>query len=128
MLELAARDRNRDRIIAVMPVFAQEWRRLKDLLDESFGNEEGSGETGDDGNAEEKTVIDNVMFRGYLDRLKGAMEELDTDVADAVMEELSKYSFDDATNGLINRLSAAVTSLDSDAAYELIENIEATID
>ena len=64
------------------------------------------------------------MFEGYLDRLEQAMEEFDTDVADAVMEELAGYSFDEGTKKLLAQLSSAVTSLDTEAAADLIRRLK----
>ncbi|MBP5330981.1 MAG: response regulator [Lachnospiraceae bacterium] len=121
VLEIAARDGDKETIVAVMPVFTREWRRLKSLLDETFGNADDNASDDPDG---ADAVIDKVMFEGYLDRLEQAMEELDTDVADAVMEELAGYSFDEGTKKLLAQLSSAVTSLDTEAAADLIRRLK----
>ena len=115
VLEFAARDIDKTTLVAVMPVFEREWMRLKELLDDAFGAEDKSsgGE-----------AIDRVLFDGYLDSLGKAMEELDMDTADAIMEELAKYGFEPDEQEIVDQLAIAVKNLDSDQAAELIGKLK----
>ena len=55
--------------------------------------------------------------------LGSAMEELDTDTADAIIEEFGQYGFEPAEQEIIDELAVAVKNLDSDAAAELINKL-----
>ena len=112
VLEFAARDMDSTTLTSVMPVFVKEWSKLKDLIDGAFG-----------GSSEEKPVIDRDLFKQYLTSLGSAMEELDTDTADAIIEEFGQYSFEPAEQETIDELAVAVKNLDSDAAAELINKL-----
>ena len=121
VLEFAARDTDKTTMTAVMPVFEREWLKLKELLDNAFTSvqeeENASGENG--GNA-----IDRDLFAQYLETLGSAMEELDTDTADAIMEELAGYRFEPDEQELIEQLMIAVKNLDIDASAELIAKLK----
>ena len=121
VLEFAARDTDKTTMTAVMPVFEREWLKLKELLDNAFTSvqeeENASGENG--GNA-----IDRDLFAQYLETLGSAMEELDTDTADAIMEELAGYRFEPDEQELIEQLMIAVKNLDIDASAELITKLK----
>lgn len=113
VLEYAARDMDRDTIDAVHPVFAREWARLKSLVDDAFG----FGVESDEG----KPQLEPEMRQQYLRILSGAMEILDTDTADEVMEELQKYSYDAGEKEYLNQLVIAVRMLDIEKSKEIIE-------
>jgi signal transduction histidine kinase/CheY-like chemotaxis protein len=126
VLEFAARDLDKDTMIAVMPVFEREWQKLKKLLDDAFASEAekgtaSEGSAGDVGEADK--VIDRGLFAQYLETLGGAMEELDTDTADAIMEELAGYRFEPEEQEIIEQLMVAVKNLDIDASAELIAKL-----
>ena len=112
VLEFAARDMDSTTLTSVMPVFVKEWSKLKDLIDGAFG-----------GSSEEKPAIDRDLFKQYLTSLGSAMEELDTDTADAIIEEFGQYGFEPAEQEIIDELAVAVKNLDSDAAAELINKL-----
>jgi len=126
VLEFAARDLDKDTMIAVMPVFEREWQKLKKLLDNAFASEAekgtaSEGSAGDVGEADK--VIDRGLFAQYLETLGGAMEELDTDTADAIMEELAGYRFEPEEQEIVEQLMVAVKNLDIDASAELIAKL-----
>ena len=113
VLEYAARDMDRDTIDAVHPVFDREWSRLKTLIDDAFGFEVESDEG--------KPKLDPEMLQQYLRILSGAMEVLDTDTADEIMEELQKYAYDAEAKEHLNQLVIAVRMLDIEKSKEIIE-------
>ncbi|MBO4414591.1 MAG: response regulator [Lachnospiraceae bacterium] len=123
-LEYAARDIDKDTLVSVMPVFEREWTQLKERFDMAFSEAEaGNGETGgsaDGAVQEEKPAIDRDLFIQYLDNLNSAMEDIDTDTADAVMEELAQYGFEGEEKELLGELAVAVKNLDVDGAAGII--------
>ena len=123
-LEYAASDIDNDTLVSVMPVFEREWTQLKERFDMAFSEAEaGNGETGgsaDGAVQKEKPAIDRDLFIQYLDNLNSAMEDIDTDTADAVMEELAQYSFEGEEKELLEELAVAVKNLDVDGAAGII--------
>ena len=126
-LEYAARDIDKDTLVSVMPVFEREWTQLKERFDDSFAGTENK-DSAAEGSAdapvpEEKPVIDRDLFIQYLSNLDSAMEDVDTDTADAVMEELSQYHFEGEEKELLEQLAVAVRNLDADEAAGIIERL-----
>ena len=60
------------------------------------------------------------MFHQYLGILSNAMQELDTDTADAVVEELLNYDYNEDGTRILNELIVAVRNLDIDTSLKLI--------
>ena len=60
-----------------------------------------------------------TIFGGSFN--KKAMDELDTDTADAIVEELYQYNFDMKASKLLKDLAVAVRNLDIDGTGKLIE-------
>ena len=113
VLEYAARDRDTDTIEKVMGIFGREWIRQKALFTEAFGL---SGADGD-----RKPAIDPGLFETYLNALSTAMQDLDTDTADNVIEELSGYGYDETGEKHLAALNAAVRKLDIDESQKIID-------
>ncbi len=113
VLEYAARDRDTETIDRVMVVFSKEWMRQKELFEEAFGFSAADGQ--------EKSPIDPELLETYLNALSTAMQDLDTDTADNVIEELSVYGYDEAGTKYLTELAAAVRALDIDESLKIIE-------
>ena len=113
VLEYAARDKDEQTIKGVMDVFTKEWLNLKEMLGEAFG-------FGTKNENDSKKTIDNEMFHQYLGILSNAMKELDTDTADAVVEELLNYGYNEHGTRILNELIVAVRNLDIDTSLKLI--------
>ena len=114
VLEYAARDHEKSTIASIMDIFVKEWIHLKELLDVAFDWDVVVEKS--------ENTLDPVMLKQYLDMLKNAMENLDTDVADNIMEELEKYSYGDENNQIIKDLAVAVRNLDIDESLQLIDD------
>ncbi|MGN0513452.1 MAG: response regulator [Lachnospiraceae bacterium] len=112
MLENAAHDKKFDVILSMTMPFLSEWRSYKEKLEVCIPDKE------------EKIVLDdrNILL-GYLEILKTAIEDFDTDKADEVMENLSRYEFDDELQNQMEQLNTAVTNLDSEKALDIIRKI-----
>ncbi|MDD6571061.1 MAG: response regulator [Thermoflexaceae bacterium] len=112
MLENAAHDRNYEVIRTMTIPFLAEWRSYKEKLKVCIPDKE------------EKTVLeDRNILRGYLEILKTAIEDFDTDKADEVMENLRRYEFDEEIKEQMEQLDRAVKNLDSEQALTIIEKI-----
>ena len=127
VLEFAARDMDWNTMVSLMPVFEKEWTRLKELLDVAFVSSGTESSNSPDEESKEETAkpaIDQNLFGQYLDSLENAMEELDTDTADALIEEFLQYRFETDIQEIIDELAVAVKNLDSEAAKELIAKLK----
>ena len=114
VLEYAARDEDIKTIDSVMDVFELEWLKMKTSFDKAFGL--GGGDDDSD-----KASMDDETLKEHLDRLAEAIEVLDTDVADGIIEELQKHSFDDKGNRIVKELAVAVRNLDIEGVLAYIK-------
>ena len=102
------------KLASIIDIFVKEWIHLKELLDVAFDWDVVVEKS--------ENTLDPVMLKQYLNMLKNAMENLDTDVADNIMEELEKYSYGDENNQIIKDLAVAVRNLDIDESLQLIDD------
>ncbi len=114
-LEYAARDQDGFTINNLMPIFMREWDALKIAIDDGFGISK------EQENAQENTIERDELV-SLLDILRMAMEELDMDRADAIMEELQEYSYVPEQKSLLEQLRAYVLNMDSEQCNQIILN------
>ena len=117
VLENAARDKDMDTIEGLHHIFLREWRSYKEKLKSciSLGREE---------TVEEKEVIeDYTQILEYLKDLTIALEELDIDKMDEIMDILSGFAYHRHIEENMNRLSAFVTNMDCEQARDLIREL-----
>ena len=121
LLEYAARDGKLSRIEELMPLFEEEWELLEEHMVEAFSEQEGSvyGAGSDDTSKEAKPPIDRSRLKQYLDDLNAAMDDMDVDTADAIMEELQQFSYEEEEEEAIQDLKIAVRNLDQDRVLEI---------
>lgn len=117
-VEYAAKENDLDTIQSLMPVLAKEWIKLKDAIDQAFGLEEPNEAAAD---AEEKAILDGAELKQCLGFLTEAMDSLDVDRADAIMEELNQYQYDEKQHKLLEQLAAFVINLDKRSCQLTIE-------
>lgn len=111
-LEYAARDKDVTVIRSVMPVFECEWNDLKDAVLREFKTDSGG-----DGNL---PPIDKDDLLTYLNVLGTAMSEYDDERADAIVEELSSYSYSEAEGELFEQIKLHVMNLDADGCEKVL--------
>lgn len=118
-LEYAAKEADLDTIHRLMPVFSKEWMKLRAAIDEAFGY----GNSGEEktANADGMQVLEKSELKECLSILTAAMDVLDVDRADAVMEELNKYHFDEEQQALLEQLGAHVINMDKYACMEVVD-------
>ena len=106
MLEYAARDEKVDVIENVAPVFLQDWRKMSEILQPVVGRENPD---------EEKADADHGLIKELLHMLQTAMESMDVDTADNIMEELKRFTYPgNIETEVMEKLSLAVTNLDEE--------------
>lgn len=128
ILEYAARDFLQERIDGLMPVFEQEWNTLTDSLAEALTKDSSSGDDNRKTGNDNRESLDNTMFLQYLDMLNNAMSTLDVDTADAIIEELNKYRYENTVAEMLDKLSGYVNDLDIERVAGVIQKLHDIID
>ncbi len=114
LLENAARDADINIIEALNNIFLNEWRSYKEKLKECVQIEQ----------TENKQDIDDyTVILAYLEMLRLALEELDVDEMDRIMELLEGYEYLPEIQECIGQLGVYVINMDSEHATVLIEKI-----
>lgn len=126
ILEYAARDGEIDRIRELTGVFAEEWDYLQLRLKETFSDDSViRTESADSDNAEDasgqKPLLSVDMLQQYLQMLNAAMEELDVDTADAIVEEFGNYQLEENVRCRMHDLQVAVRNLDDVRVREITD-------
>lgn len=109
ILEYAARDGKIDVITAITPAFLEEWRSYDLKLQGVFGI----------GTQTRKEIADPSLVQALLEMLRLSMEEMDTDQADRLMEQLREYRYPEEAEQNFLMLAEAVTNLDPEEADRL---------
>lgn len=115
ILEYAARDEKISQIQNITPVFLQEWRRLKEILKPVVQGEK----------QEEATkALDSKLIGELLHMLIHAMEEMDVDTADEIIEQLKQFDYqEDIIKETVDVLCLAVINLDEEKTTELARQL-----
>ncbi|MBQ8913230.1 MAG: response regulator, partial [Lachnospiraceae bacterium] len=113
LLEYAARDGKVYRVLSVTPSFINEWNSYKDKLS-AFAP---------DNEEPDKLEYDYESVIAYLNMLGNAMDEMDIDAADEMIESVCGYNLPDAVNEDVEELKTAVETLDDELAKEIIERL-----
>ena len=116
MLEQAAADKKFDIIQSVTPVFLAEWRQYKELLRVMLPEEE------------EKIAPDYPVIQENITQLEEAMEEMDLEQIDEIMEKLLVYQYPEAFMEYISELEEGVTNLDGEQVKKSLETIRNLIE
>ncbi len=125
MLEFAARDGNLKLIHSMHDIFLAEWRSYEVKLSGVFGL---GYDRRDSAGGEEASSGDTELLKAMIDLLRPALEDLDVDSADDIMEKMKEYSFGPAVDELVPKLNAAVKNLDEEIAGRIMdEMLEKTV-
>ena len=117
LLEFAAKNKDMDRILTLMPIYMEERNKNLKLLKEAFDiqDEAAANESGES--------IEDGLLAKLMKELLEALADMDVDSADAIAAELKKYSYEDELRPLIERLGVRVQDLDEDGAREIVDKI-----
>ena len=113
MLEELAGEHQYEQVCMVTPVFLQQWRCYDKRLS-CFAPQK------DD---EEKIPFDASVFMELLPQLDEALEDMDVDTADDIVEELKKYELTDEIEPLMDKLATAVMNLDAQEEQAVAKQI-----
>ena len=108
-LEDAAKTNDTDFITENTITFIKDWRSYKDKLAVCIETEE------------KKQVEDVTDILNALQELKYAMDNLDIDIADEIMNQLRQYEYSPEVQEDMEQLSVHVVNLDSEQAQEVID-------
>ena len=103
MLEELAKEQQYESVCAITPVFLQQWKSYEQRLS-CFAPQKDE---------QEKQSFDVGVFVELLPQLDAALEDMDVDTADAIVEKLKSYELPDEVKPLVEQLAAAVMNLDA---------------
>lgn len=116
VLENAAKNADIEIIEKMHPIFIREWLSYEEKLEECIPKKETISGTG-------KGIEDYTVILAYLEMLRQALDELDIDEMDRIMELLEEFSYPEEMQAGMERLSALVVNMDSDQAFIEIEEL-----
>ncbi len=119
MLEFAAKDSKLDTIMSLHPIFINEWYTYKEKMLGVFGITD---------DVEEDESLPEAEYGPTLARLEMlrlAMDDMDIDKSDELMEQLKEYRYPTEIADIITQLKGAVADLDSDLVSELVDKVVA---
>ena len=117
VLEYAARDLKKEDIVAVHPVFLKLLEHYRVELAACFEEE------ADEENLKIVNEEDKAAIKEQLNKLKEAMEDIDVDTADPIIDDLLTYDFDENVKEKIDELKTAVVALDYEKVGALADEI-----
>ena len=117
LLEYAARDEDLERIHMLHPMMMEEFDVLMERIAPLMPHEETK-----------PLMTDVSWIQGVLGMLRVAVEELDYDSADRILEMISANAYEEAIQQRMNRLKQLVINLDNENALEMIEDLFALMD
>lgn len=103
MLEELAKEQQYESVRAITPVFLRQWKSYEQRLS-CFAPQKDE---------QEKKSFDKSVFVELLPQLDAALEDMDVDKADEIVEKLKLYELPDEAKPLVEQLSAAVMNLDA---------------
>jgi len=117
MLEYAAKDKKAKTLLAVTPIFLNEWQRMRETL-RSYVEDAAKEEDAD------KPFADLNVLRESLRRIVDSMKDMDIDTADETIVQIKKFQYPEALVPAIEKLSLAVANIDVEQAQKWSEELE----
>jgi len=117
MLEYAAKDKSKEKLLAVTPIFLDEWGKMKEELRDYVEGDVKEEEA-------DKPQADWNVVKEYLHQIVDSMKDMDIDTADDGVAYIKKFQYPQALMPAIEKLALAVTNLDITQAEEWSEKLE----
>ncbi|MCM1500013.1 MAG: hypothetical protein NC124_16245, partial [Clostridium sp.] len=96
--------------------FLQEWAHMKEILEPVSESAKSD---------EEKKPADYAFTKELLHLLKCAIEEMDVDTADEIMQQLKRFSYPEIImSEVLEKLSLAVANLDEEQTAVWVDKFE----
>ena len=119
MLEYAARDEIMDEIFALTPYFLQEWNMMKKKLQDIVGDTIESA----------AVELDPELFQQMLELLPEAVEQMDIDTADAIIDQLKIYKLPNTDAEIIfKKICRSVINLEEQQVQQLCRELKHQIE
>lgn len=118
VLEKAGREENLQLLDAQTEHMLQLYRSYKDILAPFLTEVEDVGR---------KEPVTDEALKGFLERLSGAMDNLDMDQMEAVMQEMSAYSYQGEQQELFEQLQDCVGEMDVETSAQVVEKLMDTL-
>ena len=116
LLEVAATEEDVTKLAALHPILLDEIDKHKKRIKVAMPNEEKAQNLGD-----------VQMLITYLDTLYQHLEDCDYNMADAVCEEIGKYTYSDEITEFVKKILECVLNLDDDEAMVTIRELKSII-
>lgn len=120
ILEFAAKKFDITIITSMHDTFINEWRSYKNKLNGVFGL--GLNEVSING-VDERPNGDIEILKVMFEMLRPAVEDLDVDTADGIMDKMKGYTFGSEINELVDKLNSAVKDFDEELAGQLMDQM-----
>ncbi len=117
MLEYAAGNERTDVLLAITPYFLEEWQHMKERLCPLA--EEPAEKTD-----MEKPSANLQIIKEYFSMLEQAMQNMDIDTADEIMQHLEKFQYPASVSPLIEQLGISVANLNVEQTTEVIQKLK----
>ncbi len=114
LLENASRNGQVERVEELHEIFLEEWKSYKEKLREVLPEELKQ---------EKQEYEDASAAADSLMRLREALEDLDIDEMDKIMEQMEQFSYPEEMQQLMEQLSVHITNLDSVQGEETIASL-----
>lgn len=116
-LEDLANDKDLENIIAITPLFLKQWREYRDKLSVFAISDESEV-------SEAKAEFSKEEVIQLLDKVLEALEDMDVDLADEIVNNLKQIRFSSEVAPYIGQIESAVINLDAGAAEAAIQTIK----
>lgn len=116
VLEDAARNKQKDTLYAMTPIFLEEWCKYKEKLSVLFAND-----------TKELQQCDRETLISLLNSMKQATEEMDITAMDNIMAELEGYQYEPAIAEKMEQLATFVTQFDIEQTMEQVTQMESML-
>lgn len=113
-LEYAARDGKVDKVIEMAPHFITDFKIYKSKLGVAFELESA---------VEKQEIVDKDDVISIIRELNDQISVFDVHGADASLEKIKSYQYNDNGDKIISKLSGAVTNLDTDLVSKLCDEL-----
>ena len=123
-LEKAGNDRNTKFIREYTDPMLAKYELYEPFLDKILNPGEASEA---DKNAEDKPAAESTILTDLFNTMIEALDNLDIDEMENVINELDKYSYDESQTGLLEQLRTEVANIDIDKCDKIIDEWKALL-
>lgn len=113
LLEVAAKEKNIEKILLLHPILMEEVKKHKERLQEIVPPEE-----------EKQQLESTAEIAPYFEMLKQGLEQEDYQTVDFLFEEIKKYQYEEELQKQVDKLEDQIMNLESEEAIETVNQIK----